>query len=636
MTIIICLLLLTVILTLWLFDQSDRKNKSLNADNERLRGLVSNMHKTKRSAGHQADALPSPHPSAGQKDGASLASAEDSHSSEAPVQPNLLTYDEILELVEYGGVPVRFPSWSWGTEYEELSDLCRDDKSDKVYLGHHVVSGTGYHLFLQNIRDRQYIVAHRWWENRQWLSRKVLATLDIMKQEEGDYIPNEVIQGGWDCAQKRGLLNGEKKKSVQPFTLSANRHWLNTWLNPQDDKYYTLFYNMETKRLEVQLPSGSIVTNSIEHVSKYLSDYEGNSWTRAFAEAYRFAVKAGFYKSPAAVTWGDVKGAIAKDVTKPAVSQEAKSPTSDELSTTYLGPYRGEAHVFYDREVEKIVAEYCNGESCYRYCADIPASEDDKKHNPVYMWGYERAVKQGLYTPPKQYLGEYKGIKLSYDPKEEEIVAVYSDLHDRIRTKKCANIPTDERIKKFNPHYLWAYEQAVERGLYKPQQVDKALAKKTYLGRYGDWGVHYEHTNTYSRISIQKPGKMPICSNTVDNIIAGKETEEHRPVMAWGLEVALFRKLLPIKGDVQAHSVAEKMLKDPKGYIFLGSCFGEPIYCRWLYGPHSEAGIQRSTAFWCRASKIDTLNDDNQYHVSLQRGLAQAREMGLIPQAAET
>ena len=33
----------------------------------------------------------------------------------------LLTYDEISEVAAYGGFPVRFPHWSFGMEYEELS-----------------------------------------------------------------------------------------------------------------------------------------------------------------------------------------------------------------------------------------------------------------------------------------------------------------------------------------------------------------------------------------------------------------------------------------------------------------------------------------------------------------------------------
>jgi len=38
-----------------------------------------------------------------------------------PTVVEFLDYDGISEVAAYGGFPVRFPHWSWGEQYEELS-----------------------------------------------------------------------------------------------------------------------------------------------------------------------------------------------------------------------------------------------------------------------------------------------------------------------------------------------------------------------------------------------------------------------------------------------------------------------------------------------------------------------------------
>lgn len=180
-----------------------------------------------------------------------------------PTIVEFLTYDEISEIAAYGGFPVRYPHWSFGMEYEELSKGF-EHGMHRIY---EMVVNTNpcylYCLDSNTLVDHITVIAHAlghndFFKNNVYFSATDTNMLNKMANH-GTRIRNYIARWGKDrviefidhCRRLDTLINpydAWNKKEYNPpkirdernyrfpkrTEISSDRNYMDPWINTKD------------------------------------------------------------------------------------------------------------------------------------------------------------------------------------------------------------------------------------------------------------------------------------------------------------------------------------------------------------------------------------------------------------------
>lgn len=179
-----------------------------------------------------------------------------------PTIVEFMRYDEISELASYGGFPVRYPHWSFGMEYEELS---RGYEHNQHRISEMVINSNPcviYNLDSNSLVDHIDVIAHALGHNHFFKNNAFFSATDASgiinklanhggrirkymnrwgKEKVTEFIDNCLrvqtlidTSKAWDNKEIKNVLIKDERNYHTPERIHADHNYMDEWFNTKE------------------------------------------------------------------------------------------------------------------------------------------------------------------------------------------------------------------------------------------------------------------------------------------------------------------------------------------------------------------------------------------------------------------